>query len=180
MKRKTLAKREPSGKPKRSSDDAVLLSPVEVHRMRAAAAQGLRDGIWGSVLGYLLLTGKITNAQFAAGKRWSEIAAEYQQAMRSPSPPQSPQIERTKQSGDESEHERDATALREFANAFSVLVLAGSDSRRAVIRVCERNEVPAGLDDLLALRAGLDALMAFWMKPRRKAQKNQHASAQLR
>lgn len=167
MKRKSLSQREPNGKPKRSTDE-LMLSPVEVQRLRALAAQGLRDAVWGSMLGYLLITGKITNVQFAAGKRWSEIVGEYERTMQSPSQPRSPQAERSTQGISSIELARDVAVRLDFNAAYSALMLSGLNNRHAVIRVCERNDAPHGLSDLLALRAGLDVLSSHWERPRKK------------
>ena len=42
-----------------------------------AASAGLRDSTWSSQLGRLHLANKITSAQFAAGKRWATLVADY-------------------------------------------------------------------------------------------------------
>lgn len=167
MKRKSLKQREPNGKPKRSGSGAdELLSPGEVQRLRAAAARGLRDPVWGSMAGYLLLTGKITAREFAAAKRWSETAAAYEKAMLSPSGPRTAKLERGDRttSLDVLHSESDAAAIKQFVNAFVVLQMSGASNKRAVIRVCERDQAPLGEIDLGALRAGLQVLAMYWQK----------------
>ena len=84
--RKHLAVRKPSGR-LRHDPHSQLLSPTEARRMFDNAAAGLCDPVWGTILGRLYRDGKITSSQFAAGKRWCELTANYSVACRSPSPP---------------------------------------------------------------------------------------------
>ena len=86
--RKHLAPRTASGRLRHSSDTS-LLSPTEARRLFDAVSAGLRDPVWATVLGRLYRDGKINSAQFAAGKRWAELVANYSIACRSPSPPRS-------------------------------------------------------------------------------------------
>ena len=74
--RKHLAVRKPSGR-LRHDPHSQLLSPTEARRMFDDAAAGLCDPVWGTILGRLYRDGKITSSQFAAGKRWCELAADY-------------------------------------------------------------------------------------------------------
>jgi hypothetical protein len=60
--RKHLAARGATGRIL-SRRDPELLGPNEVRRLVDAAATGLRDSVWCSVLGRMHLTGKITSAQ---------------------------------------------------------------------------------------------------------------------
>ena len=76
--RKSLALREPNGRPQRPPE---LPPPSEVRRLRDAALSGMRDSTWGTELGRLYLVGKITATMFAAGKRWGELAVMYSQAL---------------------------------------------------------------------------------------------------
>ena len=75
--RKHLAKREPNGKPQRERSGP---SPTEISRLRDAALAGMKDPIWGTQLGILHLSGKLTTSQLAAGKRWAELARDYSAA----------------------------------------------------------------------------------------------------
>ena len=88
--RKHLAKREPNGKPQRERSGP---SPTEISRLRDAALAGMKDPIWGTQLGILHLSGKLTSSQLAAGKRWAELAADYSAATQSPKPPRSVALE---------------------------------------------------------------------------------------
>ena len=76
--RKPLARREPNGRPRRHRDSGP--SPTEISRLRDAALAGMKDPIWGTQLGILHLSGKLTNSQLAAGKRWAELARDYSTA----------------------------------------------------------------------------------------------------
>ena len=88
--RKTLARREPNGQPKRSLNrESAGPSPTEISRLRDAALAGMKDPIWGTQLGILHLSGKLTNSQLAAGKRWAELARDYSAAVGAPRAPRS-------------------------------------------------------------------------------------------
>ena len=88
--RKHLAKREPNGKPQREPSGP---SPTEISRLRDAALAGMKDPIWGTQLGILHLSGKLTSSQLAAGKRWGELARDYSAAVGAPRAPRSAALE---------------------------------------------------------------------------------------
>ena len=170
--RKTLAVREPSGKVKRAPPD--LPSPTEVSRLRDAALSGLKDAIWGSMLGQVYLRGKISGVQFAAGKRWADLARNYSLACQSPkearsgnlnpaggepADPDSPQGLR--------EAQQQAHTKHQYIAANAILHHAGEPARRAVMATCEHGIAPIGHDGLENLKVGLSAIAAFWSERRR-------------
>ncbi len=77
--------REPNGRASRAGA-VELLPPTEMCRLFDAATTGLRDPQFGSMLGRVHLTGKITRAEFAAGKRWAELTTEYNIFCEAPRP----------------------------------------------------------------------------------------------
>lgn len=169
--RKHLIQREPNGRAQR---DPQLPAPSEVKRLRDAALAGMRDPLWGTEIGRLYLAGKITATMFAAGKRWSELASQYSQALQSPAPdPKAISLDRTGREHIDpdspegrKEARRHARAVQSFIDAYAALKTDNRLDRDRVIRVvratCERGEMVHGHTDLLALSRGLEQLAAFW------------------
>ena len=92
--RKHLAVRAPSGAiSRRNKGLGEVLPPTEVRRLAETAAAGLRDAIWSTQLGRLYAVGKISASEFASGKFWREVVAEYSLACQSPRPPRSAQLD---------------------------------------------------------------------------------------
>ena len=171
--RKSMARREKNGKPQRQPRDD-LPSPTEVARLRDAAVAGLKEAIWGTMLGQVYLRGKISGAQFAAGKRWAELSAKYSAATLSPREPKSANLN---PSGGEppdpdspqglKEAQRHAHVLHQYLAANAVLHHVGDACRRAVMATCEHGMAPDGHDQLQALKDGLSVLAAFWSERRK-------------
>ena len=145
------------------------MAPTEARRLMDAAKTGLRDPVWGTTLGWLHLSSKLTAAQFAAGNRWAEVAAEYSAACNGPRPPKSASLERGQgealdpDSPDGLREARQHTkALVRYVGAAAILNAAGARARRAVADTCERGQMPEGVDSLRALKAGLDVLAVWW------------------
>lgn len=164
--RKNLAEREPNGRIQR----VPTISPGEVRRLRDAAVSGLRDPMWGTELGRLHLTGRINSAQFAAGKQWSEYAAQYSQAMLSPNPDPkaialdamgSEPIDPDSHAG-RKEARRHERSVASFIDARVALQKTLGTSERILRHVCERNEMVSGHFEVLSLACGLTALADFW------------------
>lgn len=66
--------REPSGRLSRAAKKVVGADSVnEIRRLREAALSGMRDPLWGTQIGRLFLEGKVTAAQFRAGRQWGEL-----------------------------------------------------------------------------------------------------------
>jgi hypothetical protein len=159
---------------RRDAGNTALLSPTEARRLFDAASAGLRDPVWATVLGRLYRDGKINSAQFAAGKRWAELVANYSIACRSPSPPRSLSLDAIRDMPidpdtttgvkEVARHERASAAYLEGRH---VLRLAGRDAERVVDDVCARDCAPAGFGEVNALRAGLQALAALWSAKRK-------------
>jgi hypothetical protein len=172
--RKSLAEREPNGRIQR-----VAAFPVsEVRRLRDAAMSGMRDPMWGTELGRLHLSNKITAAQFAAGKQWAEYASKYHQALCSPSPdPKAISLESMKgealdpeSSEGRKEARRHERAVASLVDAMGALKTTLGASERILRAICERNEMVVGHYELLSLVCGLNALANFWgLTPTRKS-----------
>jgi hypothetical protein len=172
--RKHLAARGSTGRII-SRRDPKLLGPNEVRRLVDAAATGLRDSVWCSMLGRMHLTGKITSAQFAAGKRWTTLVADYAVACQAPPPPRTRSLDAsggTPADPDSAAGVREARRHERASAAYlegrHVLRLAGAAAERVVDSVCVQDQAPAGFHELDALRAGLQALSTWW-SARRKA-----------
>lgn len=165
--RKSLAQREPNGRPQREQQ---LPAPSEIRRLRDAALAGMRDPTWGTEIGRLYLVGKITSTMFAAGKRWAELASQYSHALCSPSPdPKAISLDRTgahhvdpDSPEGRKEARRHARAVASFIDAHVALKTHGTGSERIVRSVCERGEMPTGHQEIIALSGGLARLADFW------------------
>lgn len=146
-------------------------SPAQIKRVLDQACADARHQEWGTPLGRLLLAGRITEQQYAAGLRWADYAAKYSQAMQSPSPdPRSIQIGEGRgghhidpDSADgRAEARRHARAIKSFVNAGAALSCNGDLAVRVVRGVCERGNNLEGHQQFLALRSGLSTLASFW------------------
>jgi hypothetical protein len=160
--RKVMANREASGRVKR---DSHLPSPAEVIRLRDAALAGMRDPVWGSMLGLLFLAGKINALQFAAGKRWNELAADYSRATLAPKQPRSANLDPkggTPADPDSAQGRREARrqvlTLEDYQEALNVLKRLGGPVLAIVVDICEGGRVPGGFAELQHLKRGLSAL----------------------
>jgi hypothetical protein len=167
--RKPLAARTPSGQISRSRPPPEGPSPAEVARLRDAALSGMRDAVWASSLGRLYLTGNLTSAQFAAGKRWAELVEQYTAACLSPRQPRSARLERGEGTAIDpdsatgtKEARRHVKAVLSYLTARKVLALMGDAPQAAVRDVVERDLYPVGPFQLAALCGALSALAALW------------------
>jgi hypothetical protein len=170
-KRKTMAKREPNGKPSRALADRSTpsTSPAESRRLRDAALTGMRQAEWGTQLGRLFLAHKITSEHYQAGQRWSERAGLYRQALDCPAAdpramdfdkrggePIDPDSEQGKR-----EVKRHIRAAASFVDTHAALLECGSRVVATVRSVCERDEAPVGHQGLLDLSTGLQRIAEF-------------------
>lgn len=173
--RKVLARRGASGRiiPDRSAE---LLSPAEAKRLIDLAAAGLRDAIYSSIIGQLYLRNKISASEYAAGKRWFELSNDYSSACQSPPKPQSKVLDAVGGTSADPDspagikearrHERTCASYLEGRHA---LRLAGAKAERVVSAVCVEGQLPAGMNELSALRTGLRSLSAHWSARRKSA-----------
>lgn len=163
-KNRALKSRTPSGQLSRAGREREF-PPTQVKRLRDAAMAGLRDPEWGTELGRLYLEGTITATMYAAGKDWREKAARYLNTLghfpvrtiliegRGGSLPPDPDTEEGQK-----RVRREAVAMERFFEAHHVLLSAGKLAEATVRRLCEHNEGPCGMAELIALRNGLSAL----------------------
>jgi hypothetical protein len=172
--RKTFAVRNASGRIRQSPQGIELLSPTETRRLIDAAKSGLRDQVWGSVIGRLYANGKLTAAQFGAAKRWSALTADYSVACRSPSSPRTLSFDYiggrpTDPDTDAgiTEAKRHKRATTDYLEGRNALRLAGRGVESAIDNICVADLVPAGLDEFSALKAGLEALATLWTAKRK-------------
>lgn len=155
-KRKSVVAREPNGRPQRERESA----PAAVKRLRDAALREVRHAEWGTELGRLFLTNTITEAMYAAGKWWSEQAKKFQSAIGAfPIRTASLEAGRGGTAPDPDSPEGQKIARREanqaevFFAAHAALVQSGYET--VVRRLCEENEMPCGVGDLMGVRRGL-------------------------
>lgn len=157
--------REPNGRHQREKSPA----PTQVKRLRDAALAGMTQPEWGTELGRLFLNDVITDAMYAAGKRWREWAATFHKAIGVfPVRSASPQTGRAGSPPDPDSPEgqkiarRESDAAERFFAAHAALTAAGAREERIVRALCERNEAPCGFEELMRLRKGLLALVSHW------------------
>jgi hypothetical protein len=134
----------------------------------------MRDPVWATTLGYLYLSGKVTGSQFAAGKRWTDLARDYSAASQSPKQPRSANLDPkggTPPDPDSPAGLREARqhsqTVHQHLAALELLKLTGDATRRAVADTCELGRMPDGHDQLMALSRGLTVLAAFWAERRK-------------
>ncbi|WP_456634054.1 hypothetical protein [Bradyrhizobium sp. USDA 10063] len=140
---------------------------------------GMRAAEWGTMLGRLYLSGRITETQYAAGKRWSRLVAEYAQACQAPRMPQSAKLEPAGGNVADpdslkgiKEARRHARVIESYENSAEVLNRTGRAPARVVAAVCEQDLAPATFVEVDALRIGLQTLAAFWTANGRRSKPN--------
>ena len=158
--------REPNGRLSRAGETREF-APVLVRRLRDAAIESVRDAEWGSELGRLYLAAKIEPAQYAAGKRWAELADKYHRALAAPVPdPRSGLLQRIGHSHEpdpsslagEKLVKRDRETVARMREATVALMTAGAAAHAAVIVVCQRDNALVGELERAALFRGLQQL----------------------
>lgn len=171
MKRKSMHRREPNGKPQREAKQQTrqheMPSPAEVKRLRDAAMIGMRDAIWGTVLGYLHLSGKLSIDQFTAGVHWARLSRFYHRAMEGPRDPRSNLLTRVSTSNAPKPEQHDAHAMVQAYEAVMreiSVTTHGAQRLAAMVRVCELNLLPTSPQQVQELVDGLEIARNFWLR----------------
>ena len=167
--RKNLLARTPTGQLQRRQLLEVM-PPTEVRRLLDASRKGLRDAVWSSALGELHVRGKISAAQFAAGRAWLELIDDYGKATQAPKEPRSAKLEKTNRqdwvdpdsAAGRKEARRHAKTVERYLAGQKLLRFMGEATEAAVADVCERDIYAITTFQLAALRGGLSALAALW------------------
>ena len=94
--RKSTKPREPNGRIQRKPNPDP---PTLVFRARQAALHKVNDPAFASPFGWLYLSRQITDAQYAAGKKWAEGARDYSILCLAPKVPRSANLDPTGASG---------------------------------------------------------------------------------
>lgn len=170
--------REPNGRLNRATvknarrelNRAVnAVGAAEATRLRDAAVIGMRDRVWGTVLGQLFLAGAIAARQFEAGRRWDALHARYGHAIGA-RPVRSAALQRGSQAAavDPDSHEgcevaaNDADVVGEFRSAHAVLRARSSIELQTRLLSEGLGETPAGVEPLDLALQGLDLLANHW------------------
>ena len=163
--RKHMAQRQPDG----SVRNAEQTPHAEIRRLREAGVRDARHAEWGTALGWLVLTRKITDAQYATGRRWAELCADYTATMGSPKAPRTAKLDPdggvapdVDSPTGRREAQRSAQTVHRWLGAVAMLNHTGEAVRAAVGAVCETNIYISGQKELVDLRRGLDVLAAWW------------------
>jgi hypothetical protein len=169
--RDSLVQREANGRPQRLRlhREVALPPPTETKRLMDAAVAGMRPAEWGSMLGRLYLAGRISETQYAAGRRWCRMIEEYSGACLSPQLPRSATLDPaggTPPDPDTAsgvrEAKRHAAMVKSYESGIEALRHAGMASVRVVGAVCEQDLAPVGVSEIEALRTGLSTLATLW------------------
>lgn len=163
--------REPNGRLSRSHSEPSLenCSPTQVKRLRDAALAEMQDPEWGTELGRLFLSGRITASQFSAGKWFAMLSDSCRAAIDAPSMPHKAGF--VKGSGGHApdpdsdagrvQVARDREAVEKFMQAHAALIGAGMLAERAVRMVCEDGKTIENHSQLLGLQNGLEWLCEY-------------------
>jgi hypothetical protein len=172
--KRQLGVREPNGRLSRAVQKAVdARTSNEIRRLRDACILGMRDPMWGTELGRLLLGGKIEPEHFEAGRRWANLVAAWRQ--QHVGPPISPKGCLANLSGEPrgvaSDRTDDPEAVQraveiggELKGAFAAIKDApeGRFALRVLQDCCEMNRAVVLVSDLASLKIGLAALSEYW------------------
>jgi hypothetical protein len=156
--------------------DIGAASPTAVARLVQEALRGCADEMFAAPLGRLFLEGKLSAAEFEAGKRWDRLSRRYYLAIGAPRP--DPQIgslsHAEKRKSDwtdlnlDSEIGQDRLRVdREIIEAFqaarAVVAEQGAAAERDMRRLCEgMGEFPAEFEALTRAKHALGNLAWFW------------------
>jgi hypothetical protein len=172
--RKVMASRHPSGRINARKVEPAMTPASEVRRLRELAWAGVRPAEWGTELGRLYQTDKITAAQYAAGRKWAGLASDYTQACQGPRTPRTASLDPSGGCATDPDSDKGAKEARRHARivvgyveAAAALRLTGRLCGRLVVAVCEDDQVPGGEAEHAALRIGLNALIELWTAKRK-------------
>jgi hypothetical protein len=156
--------------------DIGAVSPTAIARLVQESLRGCADEIFAAPLGRLYLEGKLSAAEFEAGKRWDRLSRRFYLAIGAPRP--DPRIgslsHAEKRKADwtdlnlDSEIGQDRLRVdRELIEAFraarAVVAEHGAAAERDMRRLCEgMGEFPAGLEALMRAKHALGSLAWFW------------------
>jgi hypothetical protein len=176
-KRKNLATRKPGGALR---DQPQLPSPSETKRLFDLVLAGVRPPEFGTQLGRLMASGRITPAQFNAGNAWCVLVQAYAIACRGPKQPGSIEMDAAGGTASDVDSDigikeagRDRRVVETYLAATQLLKLAPARSLKTLEAVVVRDEYYGTHDDLVALKAALDILSAFYSSKREKPKTQQ-------
>ena len=168
--RKPLRVRYPSGQIVPRSE---IASPTAIRRLTDAAVAGLRDASWGTMLGRIYLAEKISASEYAAGKRWAALTAEYAVACQAPRAPTTVLLDAVGGRPPDPDSEigrkevkRHEKANREYLDGRHALRLAGRNAEAVVEATVVLDQACTCFDEIKALRDGLGALATMWASKR--------------
>ena len=134
---------------------------------------GLRDASWGTMLGRIYLAEKISASEYAAGKRWAALTAEYAVACQAPRAPTTVLLDAVGGRPPDPDSEigrkevkRHEKANREYLDGRHALRLAGRNAEAVVEATVVLDQACTCFDEIKALRDGLGALATMWASKR--------------
>lgn len=147
---------------------AEAMAPSHLALLRVEAVRSLQNPLWGSQLGVLNLAGEITIFQLEAGRRWGNLARQYQKALGAKGiRPVS--LELVGATHDFDPDSREGVELAEteqricecFEDALKALYDSGRAAVFSVRQLCEEDR-PLSWQQKRDLIRGLDALSTHW------------------
>lgn len=169
--RKQNVRRYISGKVANDPAGTEAPPPAMVKRATLMSMIGLAAPEYGTMLGLYFLQRKIDAHAYEAGKRFAELHRNYAGCVAGPKPPSSVSMEGGSRQAaidpDSDAGEREAVRHRDvlmrYHDAHTALRMAGNGVERIVVQFCDGvGQSPAGHEELLRLRNGLDALVVLW------------------
>ena len=168
--------RTPTGQlSRRLMDEIGGQAPSAVVRLVQDSLRGYADEVYGAPLGRLFLDGKLTAAEFEAGKRWDRLIRRYHFAIAAPlpdpragslallergapTPPPDPESERGR-----AQIDLDRQIIDACRRAHAVIVGHGMRAEHDMRRLCEGlGELPAGAEALSRAKGVLASLARHW------------------
>ena len=174
--------RTPTGQLSRKLVDEIGgRSPAAVMRLVNEALRGYADHVYGAPLGRLFLDGKLTSAEFEAGKRWDRLIRRYHFAIGAPLPdPRAGALAMLEAPGPSAPADPDSETGRRQAEidqeiisacraAHALIVSYGLRAEQDMRRLCEGlGEFPPGAEALARAKDVLGGLARFWGLARRR------------
>jgi hypothetical protein len=136
----------------------------------------MRDASFGTEIGRLHLTGKLSSGEVAIARRWHELVVAYSAALRGPKGPSTVLLDDAGGTSSDpaseigiKEAKKHARAVTNWIEGRDALRRAGRGIEAVVDDVVVRDLTRPGFDELAALRAGLQALSSQWSSARKKS-----------
>lgn len=146
-------------------------SPTSAKRLMIASLAKMADPQWSTVSGIYFLTGKISQNQYEAARRFSTLLEAYLMCLQGPRRPYTSSGERgslgapvdVDTDAGEAEADRHIGIMQRYNDAHLALVSTGRMVEISVVKFCDGlGQTPIGFDGLIRTKRGLDSLAMLW------------------